>query len=429
MTRFPVPGSVKTRLATELGDDGAAELHRKLAAHCVARLRPLQATGEARVEVHVRGGGRTSIRRWLGTWPRIVPQSDGDLGDRLHTALQRALATGAPAAAVVGSDCPSARATDVRRALAALDTHDLVIGPAEDGGYWLLGVGAGVGPATLETLFDSIPWDGPDVLEATLERAESAGLTVAIAASRADVDRPEDIAHWRAEQALESSRPLTVSVIVPALDEEARVAAAVRSALDAGAAEVIVVDGGSSDKTCELASAEGARVLLAPRGRARQMNAGAAAAVGDALVFLHADTRLPSAAASRVCETFSVPDVVGGAFSWGTDDAAANALFNGVGSARQALFRVPYGDQAIFLRRSTFDDLGGYPDQPVMEDWELAQRLRRLGRTAVLPERALTSSRRWRHGGWIVPTASYLAMIAGYRLGMDPVTLDSWRRP
>lgn len=429
MTKFPQAGVVKTRLAPALGCEGAAKLHRELAAHCVERMRPLQSTGEARVEVHVDGGSTAEVRAWLGRWPRFERQSEGDLGDRLRAVLSGAVASGASAALVVGSDCPAARATHVRAALQQLRTHDVVIGPAEDGGYWLLGVTAESAPRALAALFHDIAWGGSDVFQQTMERAKANSLRVAIADRLADVDRAEDLDLWHGERLRERMAPVSVSVVVPALNEQARIGAAVRSALSGGAAEVIVVDGGSGDDTRSVALSAGARVIEAPRGRAQQMNSGASVATGDALVFLHGDTRLPAGFAARVCDELAVDGTSGGAFAWGTDDTPLSGLFNLVGSTRMAIFRIPYGDQAIFLRRRTFENLGGYPSLPVMEDWEFAQRLSRLGALRLLPERVMTSSRRWSDGGVLRPSIMYLAIIAGYRLGVDPAVLDGWRQP
>jgi rSAM/selenodomain-associated transferase 2/rSAM/selenodomain-associated transferase 1 len=413
-------------LIPALGADGAAALHREMAAHCVARMRPLQVAGDARVEVHVEGGSPGSVAGWLGHWPRFVRQSDGDLGDRLRAALSGAFASGAPSALVVGSDCPAARATHVRAALRRLETHDVVVGPADDGGYWLLGVRADAESRALPALFEGIEWGGSAVFRDTLRRAAGAGLSVAVAECLADVDRPEDLPLWHAER--ERERPRSVSVVVPALNEAAAIGAAVSSAFGGGAGEVIVVDGGSTDGTRHAARSAGARVIDVSRGRAGQMNAGAAAATGDALVFLHADTTLPAESAALVCQALSAEGTSGGAFSWGTYDTPLERLFAFAGRMRMAVFRVPYGDQALFMTKRTFEDLGGYPSQPVMEDWELARRMMRLGSVRILPQRALTSSRRWNKAGVVRASVAYLAIIAGYRFGIDPVVLDGWRQ-
>lgn len=428
MVRFPRPGAAKTRLIPALGVDGATDLYREMAKHCVTRLRPLHATGETEVDVHFEGGSRRAVRQWLGAWPRVTAQPAGDLGDRLRAALSAAFERGASRAVVMGSDCPCARATHVRQALGRLETHDIVIGPAEDGGYWLLGVSSEAAPVALGALFDGIDWGGSDVFRQTMERAERAGLTVALAERLSDVDHPADVASWQAEERAEQAVVESVSVVIPALDEQSRIAAAVTSALDGGAHEVIVADGGSTDDTVRVAADAGARVVECARGRADQMNAGAARATGDALLFLHADTRLPADFASLVCAALASGKGAGGAFTWATDDSPFSALFGWIGRVRVAVFRIPYGDQALFMTRRTFEDLGGYPVQSVMEDWELARRLRRLGGLRVLPERAFTSSRRWNEAGLLRPTAAYLAIIAAYRLGVDPDVLDGWRQ-
>ena len=427
MVRFPVPGRAKTRLVPALGEEGAARLHHDLAAHCVSRLRPLMVAGEWTVEVDLDSGSIRDARRWLGTWPRYAMQPDGDLGVRLGAALNRALRKGAGCAFVVGSDCPDARPIHVRRALALLNESDVVIGPAEDGGYWLLGVRASAAERALPALFERIGWGGEHVLERTLECARAAGVTVALADTLADIDRPEDLPRWHAARDTEGSYPASVSVVVPALNEAERIGTAVDSSLQGGAREVIVVDGGSTDDTPGIAVRAGAHVVVTPAGRARQMNAGAAVATGDVLVFLHADTVLPPDFAALVCRALARGGSSGGAFSWGTDDGPLPAFFNAVGRARMAVFRVPYGDQALFLKRRVFEDMGGYPEQPIMEDWELAQRLRCLGRMRILPQRVLTSSRRWAEAGTVRASIAYLAIIAGYRLGIDPWVLERWR--
>ena len=196
---------------------------------------------------------------------------------------------------------------------------------------------------------------------------------------------------------------MRLSIIVPVLDE----AEAIAATLDALAApraaghEVIVVDGGSSDETPALSRDRADRVIAGRRGRARQMNAGAAEARGDVLLFLHADTRLPPFGAERIAEA-----VANGA-AWGRFDvriagrspmlAVVATLMN----ARSRVSGIATGDQAMFVRRDLFERVGGFPDQALMEDVELSRRLRRLTRPACLRARVVTSGRRWeRRGVW-----------------------------
>ncbi|WP_088280230.1 TIGR04283 family arsenosugar biosynthesis glycosyltransferase [Ideonella sp. A 288] len=194
-----------------------------------------------------------------------------------------------------------------------------------------------------------------------------------------------------------------VSLIVPVLDEALGIAATLDAlaALRAQGHEVIVVDGGSRDDTVARCAGRADQVLAAPRGRARQMNAGAAAAHGEVLLFLHADTRLPADALAAVA------DALARGASWGRFDVrieGRSAMFPVIAwmmNARSRLTGMATGDQAIFVRRALFASIGGYPDQPLMEDIELSRRLKRHGAPACLRLRVATSGRRWeQHGVW-----------------------------
>ena len=194
-----------------------------------------------------------------------------------------------------------------------------------------------------------------------------------------------------------------LSIVVPALDEAAGIAAALQALAGARAegAEVIVVDGGSRDATVALSQALADRVVSAPRGRARQMNAGAAVARAPVLLFLHADTTLPSGGARA-----ALAAVQAGA-AWGRFDVRLEGrstmlpVIAAFMNARSRLTGVATGDQAIFVRADRFRAIGGFPDQPLMEDIELSSRLKRVSAPACLRERVVTSGRRWeRRGVW-----------------------------
>ncbi len=191
-----------------------------------------------------------------------------------------------------------------------------------------------------------------------------------------------------------------VSVVIPVLDEEVRIGAQLEAVLRiAGFHEVIVVDGGSRDATVARVRAAGAaRLLVAPRGRASQLNAGAHAATGDVLLFLHADVRLPGDALRRIEEALADEGVVAGAFrTWTVADAGPILLapLLHLADLRSRYTRLPYGDQALFVRAEAFRRAGGFPDQPLMEDLELSRRLGRLGRIRVVPARVIVSGRRF----------------------------------
>lgn len=195
-----------------------------------------------------------------------------------------------------------------------------------------------------------------------------------------------------------------LSIIIPVLDEADAIRATLHSLAPcrAKAVEVIVVDGGSSDATLERCANLADQVLVAPRGRSRQMNRGAAAASGSVLLFLHADTRLPSDAVALVEQA-----LVSGRHDWGRFDVIIEGrskllpLIAAMMNWRSRCSGIATGDQAIFVRKAVFDALGGFADQPLMEDIELSKRLRRHGRPACLVQRVRTSGRRWeRDGVW-----------------------------
>ena len=310
----------------------------------------------------------------------------------------------------------------LRGAFRALRTAEVVFGPATDGGYTLVGVSRHAGHGAWQRLFDGIEWGGPDVLAQSLAVANAAGLSVALLEELSDVDRPEDLPVWQAAQRAAARR---VSVIVPALNEAATVAAAIRSAC--GAHEIIVADGGSEDGTTAVAERHGARVLACPRGRAAQMNAGARAAKGDALLFLHADTCLPPGWLDDVRRVLRRRGTVGGAFDLRIDGSGAGLrlIEKGVG-VRSRLFQMPYGDQALFVRRDAFGRAGAFPEMPVMEDFVFVRRLRRLGRIGIVPGCARTSARRWVRVGAFRATLIHQAMILGYALGVSARCLAAW---
>ena len=203
--------------------------------------------------------------------------------------------------------------------------------------------------------------------------------------------------------AASASRGARVSIIVPVLDEAATLPALLDRLADLrGKPEILVVDGGSTDAGPGIVASHrlGARLLRTGRGRAGQCNAGAAEARGEVLLFLHADTILPPRAVLDVERASAEPGVVGGNFTLRFDggDRFSRVMTRWYAIQRRA--GIFYGDSAIWVRRRTFERVGGFGELPVMEDYELVRRLRREGRTLCLAGPAITSARRWRAIGW-----------------------------
>jgi rSAM/selenodomain-associated transferase 2 len=217
----------------------------------------------------------------------------------------------------------------------------------------------------------------------------------------------------------------TLSVIVPMLNEAATIANTLH-ALRRGApdAEIIVADGGSVDASVAIARPLCHALISASRGRACQMNAGARASRGDALVFVHADTIVPSTFAADIASALSDPTVVGGRFDVQLD--ARTLPYQIIGamiSLRSRISRTGTGDQAIFVRRDVFDRLGGFPDFELCEDLEFSRRLKRVGRVACLRARVTTSARRWSRDGVVRTVVRMWLIRAMYLAGVPPARL------
>lgn len=220
-----------------------------------------------------------------------------------------------------------------------------------------------------------------------------------------------------------------LSVVIPTLDEAA-VLGDTLAALPPGPVEVIVADGGSRDATRAIARAHGCRVVASTPGRGVQMNAGAAAAKGGVLLFLHADTRLPPGAPEAIAAALADPEVVGGAFRLGIDSPDRFLrLVAEAANLRSRLTGVCYGDQAPFVRREAFAALGGFPPFPIMEDVAFGRALRRLGRVVLLEGRVATSARRWERENPLYTTLRNTALVSLFRLGVAPERLARWYRP
>jgi rSAM/selenodomain-associated transferase 2 len=220
-----------------------------------------------------------------------------------------------------------------------------------------------------------------------------------------------------------------LTIVIPALNEAANLrrllADLARTCPDA---EVIVVDGGSADGTAEAVRRfPSATLVAADRGRARQMNAGAARAAGQVLLFLHADTSLPPGAAEAILAATRTLGVVGGRFDVRFDNARPIfTLIACMMNVRSRLSGISTGDQAIFVRRQVFEAMGGYPDIPLMEDVEFSRRLKRRGRLACLRIRVTTSARKWeREGAWRTICLMWTLRLL-YAFGVSPARLHRW---
>jgi rSAM/selenodomain-associated transferase 2/rSAM/selenodomain-associated transferase 1 len=426
--RYPEAGQAKTRLIPALGAEGAASLQEALTRTTIAGVRLLIERRACDLEIRFAGGDAERMRSLYGGEYCYVEQLGEGLGARLEQAVAAAFAAGVERLVVIGTDCPQLEPAVLIEALDQLMRTDVVLGPAEDGGYYLIGL-----RSPQPSLFAGIKWGTEHVLRQTLDRAASAGLTTHQLAPRPDVDYPEDLlACRRMEEVftppLPAIQPGLVSIVIPTWNEEAVIESTLRPLIDLPDVEVIVADGGSTDATVAICQRLGVRTVALRPGRGRQLNAGAALARGEVLLFLHADAALPASFRDDVWSTLN-RGAIAGAFRLAIDDPRwALRWIEWGANLRSRYLQLPYGDQGLFLRAETFYRVGGFRNWPLLEDFELCRRLKRQGRIRLAPSAIRTSARRWQKLGIGRTTLTNQLCLAGYYLGVSPERLARWYR-
>jgi rSAM/selenodomain-associated transferase 2/rSAM/selenodomain-associated transferase 1 len=395
--------------------------------HTLRRIRSFLAMQPVSFEVRYEGGTEEGMKEWLGDDLRVLEQGEGDLGRRMELAFSGSFQEGMRRVVVIGTDCPGIQPFHLMGAFRSLEHRDAVIGPANDGGYYLVGLRR---PAP--ELFQGIPWGTEEVLESTLDVAQARGIRVELLDRLDDVDRPADIPVWEREARAASLpvRPPSISIIIPVVDEANEICSAIAGTrYDPSVTERIVVDGGSTDGSVEKARSCGARVVRSAPWRSKQMNAGAKAAAGDVLLFLHADTRLPPGFEHHVREVLGRPDTVAGAFRLTIDGSFPGLrVIEWLANFRSIRMGMPYGDQGIFMLADRFHRAGGFPEIPIMEDFEFMRQRRREGCIGIAPVSAVTSARRYREYGFWRTTWINQLMIIAYLVGVSPKRLARWYR-
>ena len=413
-TRYPVPGKTKTRLIPGLGPVGAADIHRKLAENIIAEGKAVREQGKIDLEVYFTGGSIRQMKTWLGSDLSYVEQEEGDLGARMYSAISTSLNEGSSKVVLIGTDVPGSISDQIEKAFYALNGKDVVIGPATDGGYWLIGM------KNLYNLFQGITWGKDNVLKQTLKVVEENKLSVELLVPVNDIDIVDDLSEQCPEG--EWKNPY-LSVIIPIFNEEARIEKVISRVTDVDS-EIIVVDGGSTDKTVRLAEGLGVIVVKSPKGRSSQMNTGASASSGNNLLFLHADTMVPENYAGLIFETLLDKRPVAGAFQFKTDmDHTLMRFIEYVANLRSRFLKLPYGDQGIFISKEDFNRAGAYPKVPVAEDIFLIRNLKKFLKIKTIPENSVTSARRWRKHGFLKTTFVNVVIFFGCYLGIKPEKL------
>ena len=399
-TRVPRPGRVKTRMMPYLDGEGCAEL---LTCFLTDIRDSLIRTGADIIVCYDDGGdGKAEpLRSIFGSKVRYIPQRGSGLGQKMEAAFDDAFGLGYTSCLLMGSDIPEMRTEEILEAAAGLERSDIVIGPSADGGYWLIGM-----HSPHYCLFEDREYSHGNVLEELIGAADSNGLAYEFAAEHQDMDTPQDLSGYRdrlrRDPALRKSRTgrflrdkMSISLILPVYNEITTIGRMI-SQLEPlrNDFEIIIADGGSTDGTCDRIPDE-FRVIRTDKGRAVQMNAGASAAQGDILFFLHCDSELPEDPAGEIRRIMA--EYEAGCFGIAFHSGHFFMLTNRVISNMRAKYhRIMFGDQGIFMTRELFERIGGFPEIPIMEDYQLSLTLREMGvRTGMARRRIYTSDRRY----------------------------------
>ncbi len=412
--RYPQPGKTKTRLIPALGPVGAAELQRQLTEKTLSTVQRAAYQQGITVEVCIEGGTEGQIRRWLGKDVYLSHQSAGNLGRKMHRAFIEAFDRGDNRVLLLGTDISDLTSRTLTRAFDILAEKDLVLGPSTDGGYWLMGLKQPV------DLFRDVLWGSEKVLKQTLSLAKHHTLEFELLPSLTDIDTEDDLKHCFHQY--KGLSPY-LSIVIPALNEADNITKAINSAKNPDS-EIIIADGGSIDETVKRAVGLGVRVVESPRGRALQQNSGARTAQGQVLLFLHGDTQLPKGYESRVFEALMDKRTSVGAFRFKTDLDSPSMRFIELGAnLRTRYLGRPYGDQGLFMRKSLFESVGGFPESPIAEDLLFLQKVPSRHSIRAIDAAVITSARRMKTFGPLRTWLINLLIVAGLALRISPNTL------
>jgi uncharacterized protein len=419
--RYPEPGRVKSRLAKSIGEERAARVYDKLLRRnlgIVSEYKRLHPSVEVFISFSPEEKGEQIEKSYPGPW-RFIPQEGVDLGLRMEQAISRVMEEGCRHVLLVGTDLADIKTSDFEDAFDALKKSDAVLGPAADGGFYLIGL-----TRPCPAVFRSREWGTADVYRKSEQLLRESGFGVHRIATRRDVDRPEDLKILSENAMFQDS----LSVIIPTLALSERLdhlLASINAQLWPDD-EIVVVKGGRHTYEDKGQIDDNTRLILSPKGRGVQLNSGARAASGSIFLFLHEDS-LPPPNFSYLVRQISVTDNSSlGCFQLGFSPSSSSLdMIADWANIRTRIFKLPYGDQGLFCRRSTFFQAGGFKRQYLMEDVDFVRHCRKLGSLLVLPQKLYTSPRRYLKKGVLRACIENHILTILYRIGVDDRKLYS----
>jgi len=434
--RRPQTGVGKRRLAHDLGDKQTAEISHLMLACAIEDAKAWN--GPVIVAPATPEDHEWAASLLPGT-AEVMPQPTGNLGERISAIDDAARSSGHSRLIFIGSDSPTLTPDYYERARAALNDAEVVLGPADDGGVTLMGSSRSWPDLT------ALPWSSAQLgaeLENTCRQAE---MSVSRLGTQYDIDQLTDLQRLKgdlagdlrpARKALrdwlagnpapELDKPATrISLVIPVLDDHAELRALLECvcAMTEKPFETIVVDGGDDHRIATLCGSHDCIYLRTNKGRGQQLHAGARRAGGDVIWFLHADAQPPATAIENIRDRIDA-GWVGGyfRFRFAGQRAAHKSILEFLINLRCRI-GIPYGDQGLFVRRSTYSDIGGFADVPLFEEVRFVRAARAAGRFNALDVALSVSTRRWERDGWLHRTLQNRMLAIAYLCGISPARL------
>ncbi|XP_063400703.1 uncharacterized protein LOC134685154 isoform X1 [Mytilus trossulus] len=459
-SRYPIPGTTKTRLIPAVGEDCAAYCQLRMTDHILNIIEDYcRKDDDISVNVYYNGGTYSQMKYWLGrrknevTWQQ---QANGGLGNKLSSAFKDSFKRNSKHTIIIGSDIPGINSNVISEAYHKLQNgSDMVLGPAADGGYYLVGISKSAN-VKLDDVFSDINWGTETVFREQSERAKYLGISLGILDTRLnDVDVAADL------EVLENELQVTreqlahpkISIIIPVYNEADNILSTLETVLKKcsrtkAIEEIIVSDGGSTDDTVSVVEKfaktkdVAIKVVKSSPGRGFQQKYGSEQAKGDIFMFLHADTEAPDKFDHAIVKCLQKPGNVGGCFRLGFDVVEApereqkcskifkmkmNFLQWITNNIRVKYLERPYGDQILFVTRENYFKAGGFKEVYLMEDYMMVEDLNKFGHICVADaDPVITSSRRWKKLGLIRTTGMTNLIVLAYKLGVPPNKLAEW---
>ncbi len=412
--RYPEPGKVKTRLAAEIGDARAASVYERLLRRTLGVVADLKHQNSALgvLLFHTPGDPVEKIEKKFGGPWTLRPQEGEHLGERMKNAVDTAFSMGAKKVVLIGSDIADIQTRDLDEAFRKTGDGAAALGPARDGGFYLIGLDRPCGAP-----FDFTQWSTGEIFTRTRQELARSGLRVETVPKRSDVDRPTDLPLLHSDPVIGKR----LSIIIPTLSDPEKLLPLINFLQDRiwPGDEIIVVRGLAQGKREMMRRSDLLIHARCPRGRGIQQNFGAMLAGGDLLFFLHEDTIPPPDFAYRIRKVCGREDAALGCFRlafYPTNKPVG--LVAKWANLRTSLFKLPYGDQGLFCRRDIFEKAGGFCHKYLLEDVDLVKRCRKLGKLVMVPREVYSSPDRYLRKGPLAASLQNHMIMLLYLLGI-----------